>query len=192
MSSDRFPGWRVVTGCFIVLSTSSGLGFYGLAVYLNAFSRERGWDVASVSLATTLFFFVGGIVGVWTARLVARHDVRVVIVGGSVLGGATLAILGQVEHRWQLFVVYGVYAVGWSGAGMVPATTVIARWFHRRPIGCAVRGIDRALRRRHPAHPGGEVAAQRGRDWVGARRGWAWCSCSVRRRSRCGSSGPIR
>ena len=132
MSSDRFPGWRVVTGCFIVLSTSSGLGFYGLAVYLNAFSRERGWDVASVSLATTLFFFVGGIVGLWTARLVARHDVRYVIVGGSVLAGGALAILGQVQEKWQLFVVYGVFAVGWSGAGMVPTTTVITRWFHRR------------------------------------------------------------
>jgi len=132
VSSDRFPGWRVVTGCFIVLSTSSGLGFYGLAVYLNAFSRERGWAVASVSLATTLFFFVGGIVGVWTARLVARYDVRFVIVGGSLLGGGALAILGQVQEKWQLFVVYGVFAIGWSGAGMVPTTTVITRWFHRR------------------------------------------------------------
>ncbi len=132
MSSDRFPGWRVVTGCFIVLSTSSGLGFYGLAVYLNSFSRERGWEVASVSLATTLFFLVGGFVGLWTARLVARYDVRLVIVGGSFLGGGSLAILGQVQERWQLFVVYGVFAIGWSGAGMVPTTTVITRWFHRR------------------------------------------------------------
>ena len=40
--SERFPGKRVVAGCFIVLMVSSGLGFYGLAVYLNAFSRERG------------------------------------------------------------------------------------------------------------------------------------------------------
>ena len=132
MSSDRFPGWRVVTGCFIVLATSSGLGFYGLAVYLNAFSRERGWDVASVSLATTLFFLVGGVVGLWVARLVARYDVRFVIVGGGLLGGGALAILGQVQEQWQLFVVYGVFAVGWTGAGMVPTTTVITRWFHRR------------------------------------------------------------
>jgi hypothetical protein len=54
--SEKFPGWRVVTGSFIVLTVTAGLGFYGLAVFLNAFSRERGWDVASVSLATTIFF----------------------------------------------------------------------------------------------------------------------------------------
>ena len=53
MTPERFPGWRVVTGCFICLTTGSGLGFYGLAVYLNALSNERGWDVSSISLATT-------------------------------------------------------------------------------------------------------------------------------------------
>ena len=53
--ADRFPGRRVLTGCFIVLAVTSGLAFYGLAVYLNAFSREKGWPVASISLATTLF-----------------------------------------------------------------------------------------------------------------------------------------
>ncbi len=62
--AGNFPGWRVVAGCFTVLTTSSGLGFYGLAVYLNALSKERGWDVSSISLATTWFFFVGSIVGI--------------------------------------------------------------------------------------------------------------------------------
>src|SRR5215204_4985118 len=80
---DRFPGRRVVTGCFIVLMVSSGLGFYGLAVYLNAFSKEKGWPVASISLATTLYFIVGGIVGLLVARIIARRDVRIVIVGGG-------------------------------------------------------------------------------------------------------------
>ncbi|MCU0259571.1 MAG: MFS transporter [Ilumatobacteraceae bacterium] len=128
--SERFPGWRVVTGCFVVLTVSSGLGFYGLAVYLNAFSRERGWEVASVSLATTLFFLVGGVAGLQIARLIAVHDVRYVIVGGGLIAGGALALLGQVQERWQLFAVYAVFAVGWAASGLVPATTVITRWFH--------------------------------------------------------------
>lgn len=132
MSRDTFPGWRVVTGCFIALTTSSGLGFYGLAVYLNAFSKERGWDVSSLSLATTWFFFVAGVVGVWAARLIARYDIRVVVSAGAVVGGAALAALGQVQEQWQLFVVYGVFATGWALAGLVPLTTVVTRWFHAR------------------------------------------------------------
>ncbi|MEJ7801716.1 MAG: MFS transporter [Ilumatobacter sp.] len=132
MSRDTFPGWRVVAGCFIVLTTSSGLGFYGLAVYLNALSNERGWDVASISLATTFFFFVAGFGGVWAARLIASYDIRAVVSVGAVVAGIALAALGQVREQWQLFVVYGVFALGWSLAGLVPMTTVVTRWFHAK------------------------------------------------------------
>ncbi len=128
-----------MAGCFVVLATAAGLGFYGLAVYLNAFSRERGWDVASVSLATTIFFLVSGAVGVWVARLIARYDVRYAIVGGGVLGSAALVVLGQVREPWHLFVVYSVFAVGFAGAGLVPITTVVTRWFHlRRAVALSV------------------------------------------------------
>ena len=128
----RFPGWWVVAGCFTVLTVSSGLGFYGLAVYLNAFSKERDWPLGTISLATTLFFVVGGIAGVWVARWIARYDVRIVITGGGVVGGASLALLGQVEQQWQLFVAYAFFAAGWAAAGLVPATTVVTRWFHAK------------------------------------------------------------
>lgn len=132
MGDDRFPGWRVVTGCFIVLATASGLGFYGLAVYLNALSKERGWDVSSLSLATTWFFLVGGVAGVGIARLIARYDVRIVLVVGGVLGAASLTALGQVTAKWQLFLVYGVFGIGFAATGMIPIATVVTRWFHRR------------------------------------------------------------
>ena len=131
-TNDKFPGWRVVTGSFIVLTVTAGLGFYGLAVFLNAFSRERGWDVASVSLATTIFFLVSGAVGVWVARLIARTDVRYAIVGGGVVGALALLVLGQVQQKWQLYLVYCVFALGSAAAGLVPVTTVVTRWFHAR------------------------------------------------------------
>ena len=131
-ASDKFPGWRVVTGSFIVLTVTAGLGFYGLAVFLNAFSRERGWDVASVSLATTIFFLVSGAVGVWVARLIARTDVRYSIVGGGIVGALALVVLGQVQHKWQLYLVYCFFALGSAAAGLVPVTTVVTRWFHAR------------------------------------------------------------
>ncbi len=137
--TERFPGPRVVAGAFLILATSSGLSFYGLAVYLNAFSNERGWSLSSISLATTVFFVIGGIVGLAVARLIARRDVRYVIVGGGVLGGLALGVLGQVQERWQLYVVYSVFAVGFSAAGLIPATTVVTRWYHaRRSVALAV------------------------------------------------------
>ena len=130
--TDKFPGWWVVSACFTLLTFSSGLGFYGLAVYLQAFSRERQWSVSSISLATTFFFLVGGVAGIPISKFIAKHDVRFMVLGGASLATVALFSMRFVEHRWQLFVVYIFYALGWSASGMGPVTTVVTRWFHVR------------------------------------------------------------
>ena len=129
---DTFPGWWVVTGCFFMLFIGSALGFYGMSVYLNAFSKEQGWNISSLSIATTFFFLVGGVWNMVVARQIAKRDVRVVAYGGAVLGAVALLILGHVTQKWQLFAVYGVFAVAWSSTGLTLATTVVTRWFHAR------------------------------------------------------------
>lgn len=129
---DAFPGWWVVTGCFLMLFTGSSLGFYGMGVYLNAFSKEQGWNVSSLSVATTFFFLVGGLWNVVVARLIAKHDVRLIAYGGAGLGAVSLLMLGHVTQKWQLFVVYAVFAVAWSSSGLTLATTVVTRWFHAK------------------------------------------------------------
>ncbi len=131
-SSGSFPGWRVVGAGLVVLTMSSGVGFYGVAVFLSAFSREFGWSVSSISLATTAFFLVGGVAGLWVARLNARHDIRWSILGGTVLAAIALLGMGLVRERWHLFVAYGTFALGWTASGLGPVTTVVTRWFHER------------------------------------------------------------
>jgi MFS family permease len=128
--TDKFPGWWVVFACFVLMTMQAGVGFYGLAVFLNAFSNELGWTVSSISLATTVFFFVGAISGLWIAKLIAKHDVRIVVLAGAVGSAVCLLLLGYVTARWQLYLVYAVYAVGWVAVGQGPATTVVTRWFH--------------------------------------------------------------
>lgn len=126
----RFPGWRVVAGCFLVLLINAGLAFYGLAVYLNAFSNERGWALGSISFAITIFFVIGGLVGLWVARLIARYDVRWIITIGAVGAAGALAWVGQVTTQWELYLSYAVFAVGYAFTSLVPTTTVVTRWFH--------------------------------------------------------------
>jgi MFS family permease len=129
---DAFPGWWVAGGCFTILFFSSALGFYGMSVYLNAFSKELGWKISSLSIATTFFFLVGGICNVFVARLIAKFDVRILIYAGAVVGAGSLYMLGHVSEKWHLFVVYGVFAVAWSCSGLTTATTVVTRWFHTK------------------------------------------------------------
>ena len=131
-SPASFPGWRVVAGCFWILVINAGLAFYGLAVYLNAFSKEQGWALGSISLSVTIFFVVGGLTGLVAARLIDRFDVRHVMALGAVIAGGSLALVGQVDQQWQLYAIYVLFAIGYAFAGLVPTTTVVTRWFHRR------------------------------------------------------------
>lgn len=115
-----------------MLFFGSSLGFYGMGVYLNAFSKEQGWAISSLSIATTFFFLVGGIWNMVVARLIARHDVRLLAYGGAVVGALSLVLLGHVTQKWQLFAVYAIFAVAWSSSGLTLATTVVTRWFHTK------------------------------------------------------------
>lgn len=131
-SGRSFSGWRVVAGCFLVLLVNSGLAFYGLSVYLNAFSKEQNWALSSISFAVTIFFVISGLFGLVVARMIVRFDVRLVISAGAVISGLSLAVVGQVTAQWQLYLAYAVFAVGYAMCGLVPTTTVVTRWFHRR------------------------------------------------------------
>lgn len=128
--SERFPGWRVVAASFVCLATTAGLGFYGLAVYLSVLSDERGWSVGSISAAGTLFFLVSGPAGLLAARALATRDVRQVVLFGAVVGAVALVLLGHVTRIWHVYAVYGLLSIGHTFAGLVPATTVVTRWFH--------------------------------------------------------------
>jgi hypothetical protein len=125
-----FPGWWVVGGCFAILFFGSSLGFYGMGVYLNAFSKEFGWNISSLSVATTFFFLIGGLWNVVVARLITKFDVRYLMYGGAVVGAGSLYMMGHVSQKWHLFVVYAVFAIAWSSSGLTAATTVVTRWFH--------------------------------------------------------------
>jgi MFS family permease len=130
--SRFFYGWAVVAAVFTMLAVVSGLGFYNLTVYLRALTTEQGFSVGGVSGATAVFFLTGGLVGLPVARLIERHDPRPTIAAGALLGGASLALLGQVTSLWQVYALYVTFGAGFSAAGLVPGITVVTRWFTRR------------------------------------------------------------
>ena len=129
---EKFPGWWIVASSFTVLFVNAGLGFYGLAVYLNAFVRELDFNVTMVSMAVTWFFLITGLSNVFIARLVQRFDVRNLVYIGGVGGGISLILFGQVHNEAQMFAAYTLFAVTWGFSGVVPLTTVVTRWFHKK------------------------------------------------------------
>ena len=80
-----FYGWYVVLAVALVLTTSSGLGFYNLSVLLDAFVRERGLPVALASGATACYFIGSSTGGVLAGWLIDRIDPRKVVIASAAL-----------------------------------------------------------------------------------------------------------
>jgi MFS family permease len=122
-------GWKIVAALFVILAFSSGLSFYSHTVFIDAFVTERGFDLAIASGAVSLFFLVSGISGLYIATLLERYDVRIIMGAGAVLASTSLALLGKVDSIVGLYALYVMFGMGYSAAGLLPATTLIARWF---------------------------------------------------------------
>ena len=115
-----------------MLMTSAGLGFYALTLYLRTLHEERGFSVSSVSSATALFFVVSGLTGVAVGRRINRADPRPVIAAGAVVAAGALVALGRVTELWQVYATYALFGAGFAACALVPSSTLVSRWFHRR------------------------------------------------------------
>ncbi|MGH1471665.1 MAG: MFS transporter [Cellvibrionaceae bacterium] len=127
-----YYGWKIVIALLIILTFTSGLSFYNHAVILNALSEQPAFTVKSASFAVTLFFLTAGIAGLGVAKLLAKFNPKFCIILGAVLSCISLVALGFVHTTAQLYIVYMVFGVGFSASALIPATTLVARWFQRK------------------------------------------------------------
>ena len=131
-TSQIYYGWKIVAAILFILTFTSGLGFYNHAIYLNALATQPAFDVQSASIAVSVFFLSGGIGGLYVAKFVQDHDVRWCITAGAVIAWLSLSALALVTNLWQLIIVYAFLGVGFAASALIPATTLVTRWFQQK------------------------------------------------------------
>ena len=131
-TSQIYYGWKIVAAIFVLLTFTSGLSFYNHAIYLNALAEQPAFTVSIASSAVSIFFFTGGITGLFVAKWVQEYDPRICISVGALLSFLSLSVLAYVTMTWQLFLVYGLFGAGFSASSLIPATTLVTKWFRRR------------------------------------------------------------
>ena len=125
-------GWVVLSGVFGVMMITSGMVFYALGAFLDAFVDEQGFSTGLASAGVTAFLVASGLSGYYTGAFVNRFDVRWVITGGILISAVGMSLLAEIRNGWQMFAVMTVFGVGFGMCGLVPTTTVVTRWFQRR------------------------------------------------------------
>jgi MFS family permease len=127
-----FYGWWTLLAVFIIMTAGSGFAFYAQGVFLKALIDEQGFSTAAASAGTGIFFLAQGVGGYFTGALISRYDARAVITFGAVISAAGIALLGEVRNEWQMVLVFILFGAGYALAGLVPATSIVTRWFHKK------------------------------------------------------------
>ncbi|MBE0415507.1 MAG: MFS transporter [Dehalococcoidia bacterium] len=144
-SGRIFYGWWIVAVCFLVLTFHSGCAFYSFGVFLEVWKDEfPASSVTAVSLPASLYLLMLGLTGPAIGRLTDRYGSKRFMLGGAVIAGAGLMLLSQASEVWHLYVLYFMIGIGMSGAGIVPVSAVVSKWFTRRrgtAMGIAMAGI---------------------------------------------------
>ena len=130
--SQVYYGWKIVAAIFVLLTFTSGLSFYNHAIYLNALAAQPSFTVGIASMSVSIFFLTGGVTGLFVARWVEDYDPRISITAGAVMSFISLSVIAYVETTLQLFLVYGLFGAGFSASSLIPATTLVTRWFKKR------------------------------------------------------------
>ncbi|CAG7617997.1 MFS transporter [Paenibacillus allorhizosphaerae] len=127
--SKLYYGWFVVGITFLILLVSAGINSIP-SVLMLSFEQEFGWDRAAVSGAASIKIFLYGLMGPFSAALMARYGIRKMVVVSLLLLAASLSLTPFMTAVWQFDLLWGV-AVG-LGTGMlanVLGVTVANRWF---------------------------------------------------------------
>jgi MFS family permease len=124
-----FYGWWIVLAGTAIFVVSSGIGFYGHGVFLDPIRTLHGWSKASVSIAITLYFFTAGVSGIVVGRQVDKFGPTRLLVSGSLVVGIAFLLLSRIHTLWQLYTVYFLMAIGWSGTSVIPVNALIMNWF---------------------------------------------------------------
>jgi MFS family permease len=102
---------------------------FSLPVFLLPISRDTGWSVAGVSSAMTIGFLAMAFASLFWGTLADRVGPRLVVLTGSVIFPASLALASQATSLIAFQLVFGL-AVGAAAAAIfAPMMACVTGWF---------------------------------------------------------------
>lgn len=132
MRAVPFHGWYIVFCAFLVALFGWGFGFYGSAVYLHYLHERHGWPSSVIAGAVTTYYLFGALLLAFVGSAFDRFGPRIVVTGACLAMTGGVALIPLVEEAWQLYPVFILMSVGWTGMSTVAVNTMVAPWFERR------------------------------------------------------------
>lgn len=130
MGNPRY-GWVIVAAGGLLGCVAMG-AMFSLPVFLQTMARQTGWSVTGISTSMTIAFLVMAFASMAWGALSDRFGPRVVVLTGSVVLAASLALASQAASLIQFQVAFGVLVGGSIAAIFAPMMATVTGWFQTR------------------------------------------------------------
>jgi sugar phosphate permease len=140
-----FYGWWIVAACFVLCFLFAGAGFYSFSIFIKPLENEFGWGRADISLTMSIHFIIGGLIGPLVGKLTQTYGSKKVMTLGAIGTGFCFMLVSLTQSLWYFYTIYAVLALMLCGIGIIPVSSLLANWFHKRrgtATGLALTGIS--------------------------------------------------
>lgn len=128
MLKDKFPGYKVAFGCFLIMFIHLGvLGSIG--VFIPSIAKELSIPMSSISLVVTFATSSAFICSLFATQFIAKVTAKRAMYFATVVCAFHYVIFGFTQNVWFIY-LGGTLAGAVMGFGTnVAAASVIAEWF---------------------------------------------------------------
>jgi len=128
-ASTFYYGWVVVAIVFLTLLVSAAISSVP-SVLMLSLEKEFGWDRSAISGAVSIRILLYGLMGPFSAALMARYGIRKIMVIAMVLLMASMSLTPLITKIWQFVLLWGVVVgLGTGALANVLGVTIANRWF---------------------------------------------------------------
>lgn len=123
--------WKVVAAGFLCMTVAAGIGWYVFPVYLTSIESALGANRTQMSLAVTVWAFVGGAFSPFVGRWIDKYGARKVMTAGTICQIVTTVLLGRMTSLWQLYALFILASLASVANTTLPVSAIVARWFDK-------------------------------------------------------------
>jgi MFS family permease len=127
MENSRYR-WVIVAAGGLLGCVAIG-GMFSLPVLLQPIARDTGWSVTGVSSAMTVGFLAMALTSMIWGNLTDRFGPLPVVLTGSIVIAASLALASQATSLLAFQFIFGVMVGGATAAIFAPMMATVTGWF---------------------------------------------------------------
>ncbi len=131
MSKKNFYGWFVLAGLFVMYVITNGVILNTLPIFYPELVKAFGWDQAVVTQPAQLLFLAVALFSPVAGIFLDRYSARLLMLVGSVLLLAAFVWYSRMNSLREMQLIYILFALGITLAGIIPSMHIVTRWFIR-------------------------------------------------------------